>query len=752
MFNSLVENYLKRVKGLPFFYVVGDRNYKSTLNEFEQLGLGVIRISDYCSAEDKFPDLDKVIEDFRLADVDCKINKYVLIGLGEYLAIKGETETINVLRKLQGTTLGTARVVVLLRQVQKQMNVVADEDLRLKSQRFYDDGNGCEEISIVNVQIDSDLALIRKSGIAELLRQFEDGAVGKVYVKSLLNLSNSILPITTISTSYEVIRLLVKGLKLRQTYGEEEQWRKLLKDLSKCGNSLKAVFDRYGIDIQEQDIVENAFGFEYKNWLFFIALKSNAAKIKNPYVEYVVGKTDDFAEFKNNILNAIIAIHHTEPQFGELYKARKKLLKNISSDDAAIFVRKNEIDTAECIYKFTDNTLIERQAIVKWVSENGVIPEIEQIYPALFYYLKTYTFDCGSLSAELTSYFEEYKQQKISNELHPDFIAKVTEYSNKYAFLDTRANAIERISNKKQCYLYWIDALGVEYLSLIQELAKQKGLAVNIEIVRADLPTVTDINKAFYDDWQGSKKYKQTKLDDIKHKDAGGFDYGKCKEPIHLADELDVIEEAINKAATELELHTCKKFIIASDHGASRLAVISHIEEKYETDTKGEHSGRCCKYFADYDIDHSIAENGYIVLTNYGRFKGSRAANVEVHGGATLEETVIPVITLSLKTQNAIDIRVMEADSVVIERKKGVTFKLYISDVEHRYNVKLILNEKSYLAECIDETHYKIVIPDIKRAGKYAVDIFDGENLIGNITLGVKGAVGSSNSSFDDLF
>ena len=322
----------------------------------------------------------------------------------------------------------------------------------------------------------------------------------------------------------------------------------------------------------------------------------------------------------------------------------------------------------------------------------------------------------------------------------------------KYASLDTRANALSKIGDKKNCYLYWIDALGVEYLSYIQDLAREKGLSIKIDVVRADLPTITEINRKFYDEWDGGKKAKQSRLDEIKHKEKGGFDYEKCQAPIHLADELAVIEEAINTAYTSLALHDCKKFIIASDHGASRLAVIAHIEEKYETDTRGEHSGRCCKYFDDYDIRYSVSEKGYIVLTNYGRFQKSRRANVEVHGGASLEETVIPVITLSLKGQITSDIRVLDAENIVIERKKGVTFKLYISDVENQDKVRVVLKERSYSAKCIDKTHYEICAPEIKRSGKYNVDIFDGENLLGSVVINVKGTVGTSNSDFDDLF
>ena len=62
--------------------------------------------------------------------------------------------------------------------------------------------------------------------------------------------------------------------------------------------------------------------------------------------------------------------------------------------------------------------------------------------------------------------------------------------------------------------------------------------------------------------------------------------------------------------------------MIVSDHGASRLAVLHRKEEKYDTDTTGEHSGRCCKLFQPYDLPFAAEENGYLILADYGRFQG----------------------------------------------------------------------------------------------------------------------------------
>lgn len=753
MLNKTVLNYLSTARGLPFFYVVDDSQYLSILDELKQTGLGVIRVSDFCKQNDKFPSIDGIIDSFRTADIDYKTNKYVLIGLGEYLALRGETEVLKVLRSLKSTTLGAARVVILLRYVRTQVSELLEEDLRLKQNRVFFGGNDAVPLSIVNIQLKQDLGLVKRNGIKGLLQSLENGDEGVLYVKTSLDLKQSVLPVTAVTCSYEGIKTIIDGFSMDEGFGDDESWGKLLSDLLVHDKSIMEVLKRYNYHFDiEHDFIDRAFGFEYKNWLYFIALKMKINKIANPYLRFVVNKTTEFATFKNEILNAIIEVPHNDPQFLSLYEARKKLLRNVSEADVAIFIRMNEVDIGESIYKYTDNTLMEKHAILQWVAEFGMIPEIERIYPALHSYLRKYIFDCGKISTQLTDYFYRYKLQKVCNKLDENFESAVCEKASLYTGLETRANAISAIEDKNSCYLFWIDAMGVEYLSYIQDLANAKGLSIKIDIVRSELPTITVINKTFYDEWPGDKKIKQSELDEIKHKEKGGFDYRKNQAPVHLADELSVIEEAINRAAVELAMHSCKKFIIASDHGASRLAVISRHEEKYETDTKGEHSGRCCKYFEGYDLAHSVAENGYIVLTNYGRFKGSRAANVEVHGGGTLEETVIPLITLSLKAQTSVEVKILEPEKIIVDRKNGISVTLYISDVENKNNVRLSVNDKYYVMQCIDKTHYKLVIPDIKRSGKYSANVYDGTNLISSVTIPVKGAVGSANSGFDDMF
>lgn len=751
MINRLVENYLSKAKGLPFFYAVSDENYKLVLDDLKQAGLEVIKLSNFCKKPDKFPALDDLIDSFRIADVDCGSNKWVVIGLGEYLALRGEEEALKVLRALKYTTLGIGRVVILLRHLHSQVHNLEDEDLKLKSSGRVCYDSGVDEFtSLINVQTNSDLGLVKEGGFIGLLKLLEDGANGEIYFKSDLDYSHSMLAIKKITNSYDAIKLIIKNFPLAQSLGNSIFWDKFLYELQKKRSIDNILYD---VDDIEYDFTEKALGLEYDNWKYFIALKINSEHIKNPYLKYIVEQQNDFDSFMVNVVNGIIHISHNQADFMSLYSGRKKLLKDLSDSDELIsnFIRENEIDPSESIYKFTDNTVSERYAIIRWVSQYGLVPEIKYIYPALDSYLKRYVFNCGRYSDDFTNYFDEYKRQKICNVLSDEFIFNVSNNAYKYTSLDTRENILAAISEKDSAYLYWIDALGVEYLSFITDLANSLGLGIKIDIVRAELPTITSINRAFYDNWQGPK-IKESRLDDIKHKDAGGFNYTTCKQPIHLADELDVILGVMKRASSSLSQHKYNKVIIASDHGASRLAVIAQIEEKYQTDTKGEHSGRCCKYFDGCDIQNSMVEHGYIVLTDYGRFKGSRAANVEVHGGASLEETVVPIITLSLKNGDKIDIRVMNPDNIIIDRKAGIKFNLYISNVSSVEQLKIIYNDVSYNGMIVDDTHYSFAIPQIKRAGVYAFDVFDDDNLIGQVSIRAKGSVGSSKSDFDDLF
>lgn len=748
-----VQNYIAAAKGQPFFYVVGDKDYSEILDELKQQGLKVVRISDFCFKDDKYPSIDELIDYFRTSDVDYRDNKFVVVGLGEYLAIRGKTVADKELSRLKSTTLGNARVVLLLRGVGSVAKRIIESDLRMvEQQRAFISDSFFTNIAVTIIP--SGTGTNESDGMKAFLRKLEGGSTDMCYVSTALILDNSLFPVKTISDSFSSIRLILSNFTLDKSLGTEEQWSQLLKDIKKNNNSIREALAK-----TEDDLISDFYlaisGYEYRNWLAFIFLKFTVNSIDNSYLRYVIERTASYEELKNNLLTMIVHVSHKDRNFMKLYSDRKKLVKDFPEADIAAFLRENEINTDESIYKYTDNTEIERKAIVKWISTHGINDAVTYVYPALNAYLDKYIFPDGVLSKELTVYFNEYKRLKVTNQITDEFMALVENNASElnYTQLPTRDNAIKALKDKENTYLYWIDALGVEYLSYVVALAKKKGLSVSIDIVRSDLPTITRVNRNFFESWTGGRKYKESKLDEIKHKEEGGYFFTDEEAPIHIPAELKVIEDAISTAAMELSWHHCRQFVIASDHGASRLAVIKKQEVKYDTDTKGEHSGRCCAYFDGCDLPYAINDGGFIILSDYGRFRKSRAANVEVHGGASLEEIVVPLITLTLRKQGSIKIEVVNKDKIFADRRKGVLLPVYISDVNNCNNIRIVIEEKEYSGKTLDPTHYEFCLSDIKRAKKehYQAAVFDGDDLIGNISFKVNSKTGSVNDDFDDF-
>lgn len=747
------QNYISIAKGLPFFYVVGDETYLSVLEELKQRELSVVHMSDFCAREDKFPSIDTLIDHFHLSDINYRENKFVVVGLGEYLALRGAADANKELLRLKNTTLGNARVILLLRGITANVTkIIHDDNKILAQQRAYISDDTTTNISITNLP--ADIGCFAQKGIKHLLHTLEDGTYGHVYTSTKLLFPDALFKAYTLPGAYSVVNLLIAKFSVDSSIGTEEQWQRLLQELKECNKDIDDIFEKYQIDEKIFDNLHTAFsGSEYKNWLVFLYLKMHIEQIKNSYLKLVLDNTINFADLKTNLMVKITEFFHTDKHFQQFYDERKKLLKDFSEADIAIFVQENEIEQKESIYRLTDNTMLERKTIVKWITQNGFNEALTYVYPALAAYLKKYVFDCPVLADELTEYFDEYKKQKLRNRISYDFIKLVEKYAENIAYtrLPTRDNAIKAIADKGNAYLYWLDALGVEYLSYISSLAKEKGLSMHTDIVRADLPTITTGNKNFFDNWQGGKKNKNRELDKIKHNEKDDYFFKKDDATIYIAEELDIINKVLDIAALELSRHNCKSFIIASDHGASRLAVINEQEVKYETDTKGEHSGRCCKVFDGCDLTYRVEENGFIVLTDYGRFKGSRAAEVEVHGGASLEEVVVPVITLTMKNSTDVQIKVLKPDDIIVQRHEGVVLHLYISHVNLPEMVSVVIDNKRYQGQTSNRTHYDFMLTDITRTKQkpYTAEIFDGEDSLGSVSFKVRGRSAKIKDDFD---
>ena len=733
----------------PFFVFVGDAAYQSVRTELLGFGLQECKTSCFCSGPDKVPNLDALMGEVRTSP-----HKLLVTGLGEYLALRGKRQADDTLARLKDMSLENGKVVLLLRGLAAQLTEL-QRDPRFDGRRFCVlEPTDCD-LAVTLVAPNLGLAAI--SGFKALLESLETGRQGRLPVCTAVSFAESLCTVGAIKSAYDGVRQTVSNLEVPESGGTEAQWAELLAELNQHQGSLEAVFSAHGLDGNlEQNLSDFLQDQTFRNWLAFLCLHTKRDKLHNSYLRFALNRAASLEQLGKELNIALVSISPQDPNFARWYQERKKLVKSFAESDIIDFIQANNKRQKESICRLTDNTIRERQAVLSWIAQHGLYEHLENIYPDLADYLKPYRFKGTDQAELLTHYFADYRRQKVCNTLDPDFLAQVEELAHKRPFnrLPTREQVLPKLNRKdtqKDTLLYWLDALGVEYLAFMEAQAKKKKLTLRVHLARAALPTITSENRRFYDDWPG-EKFSDKELDKIKHADRSSYDFTKEQLPIHLAKELEIIADVMEKAARMLKDDKYKRILIVSDHGTSRLAVLHNKTEKYETETQGKHSGRCCPAFADWDLPCATEENGWLVLADYGRFKGSRAADVEVHGGASLEEVVVPLIELSLKN-SALTVEVVEKQ-VKADSKTGTQIELYFNHpVDQKCQVHLLWKDKVYSAEPhADRQHFLVSIPDINRAGEYFVEVHAGDEVFKDIKFKAVGKSATTNDEFDSLF
>ena len=600
-----IQDYLGKNIFCPYFVISDGAEECAALKKFFFHSPGQLYVSDFC-AEDFPVDTDLFIEKLKTLD-----NDILCFGLGEYIYFTGQE---NFLRSLQDRNFNR-KIIFVCRGISNFLERLADEDPKFQANRICR-VQGKLNFSVVKfnpkLNIDTDA-----ENFSELLKFLDDKNKNLITVKSALPLLN----VKEVNSFFDAIKIRDPHFSASPNSLSENQWQKYFFD-DKCA------------------------GYPPEHWRTFAAGFKN--KISDAYLNFVFSISANYDEYRKNFLFALLDVKD-EKNFAKFYSLRKSAVQNISAKYLAEYLNhlKNFNDNSNVIKYLTDNTDAERRALIQAVQGEQTVPEILlKNYPAINAYLSEYDFG----DQEITKYFQRYKKIKLCNVVDDDFRQLVEEFAitRPYNKSETRCAFLDK--SDKNSKLYWLDALGVEFLSFIIYTATLLGLDFKVNIGRSTLPTLTPQNRDFFDDWLGDKFEKNQKLDDLKHSSEKFDKNGKCSAPIYIVDELKIIYDAIEEIKSWLANHPDEKVLMTSDHGASRLAVMYGREVKYKMRSVGEHSGRCCPINEiDKKPDCAIEENGYWIMANYERFSGGRLASVEVHGGATLEEILVPIIEFSLK-------------------------------------------------------------------------------------------------------
>ena len=738
---NAISNYLNGFDNCPYFVLVeDDATYREIISFIDG---DCVRTSDFCNQDDSFPDIDGLIMGLNARPKDSKT---VLLGLGEWLHLHANPLSDNASNNFTIRKLGVlkdkyfpGKVVVLCRFLYTDIHDITCTDAKFTAKRHCFIPQTSENSACKVIQTDIDLNCSTINGFKNLLKELEksDKDFKTLYVRSSLSLNG----VKRVSSAFEALQLEDSHFTGERSWLTDQLWEEYRADKYLPNDNTAP------------------------HWRTFLRLKLNGASEPcKEYKEYVANVSSTYAEYKKKVFSALLDFSPSDSDFQSMYKQRKRWIKGIEEAALSAFISGDLITKCDQfqIYYLTDNTSVERQAILKWLSKNELTDEVRNalkwIYPDLYWYLRPYHFTNVTNAANVISndefddYFEQYRFQKVVNHLSEDFLERVNQYSltRPYNSLQTRGSVLEQFQQEQdKTFLYWLDALGVEYLPYIQNWAKENELNMVTHVVQSILPTITSENKEFYDRWENGKKNAEPnkELDTIKHKGVPGLE-----EAQYLEKELEVIKSVLEEIHNILEQQTAQfdKVVLVSDHGASRLAVLGGQEVGCEMREKGIHSGRCCPVneLDDNPPDCVTQEEDYWVFANYQRFKGGRKADVEVHGGATLEEVVVPVIEFSLKTPKKV--KVKDPGIAKVEKNQCAELKLACSKPLENAWVKW--NDKSYPIQHCDGVDYSVTFTGVTvKSGEYTAEVWENDSYLNDITFTLEKGFGKA-SGISDMF
>ncbi len=720
--------------------------------------------SEFCKV-DEFPIIANILE--RLTSEN---RNFFVSEISSFFKLKGEKALEQELKEL--LSLGIAgHAVIFSFQCAEYLRALVEKDQRLDGRVCILDGTRSVQPRLIftetGISLTDSSAVIQ--GLRSIARAVEWAATEVLYVETHKNKDDypfSLYSISDLKNPYEILcHLDGTTFRLEESYGSKEDWQYALTEFQEYPSWQQLISAKMG-NINNLDIIIPAFRQKSSDkkwvWLYFIGLKLLHVG-NNSYFTKVIEASSSASEFIHNLYRAILEVDPTDRAFEALYKHRKELLNAIGNplDEVNNFCRIVQSKEKDALYYLTDNTIQEKELIFKLLyaySEDFKRAELlnllELIYPDLRAYLKPYSFN----NELLDKYFQDYKYQKVVNKVFPKFEEIVEEQavSREYnRILQPRSSIIEKI-DVTNAQTYFIDAMGVEYLGYIMSKCRIRQLAAKVTVCRCELPSITSRNKEFWDALSTIQFPIITidKIDKIKHHGEEGYDYSRedKKLPIHLIRELELIDELLKKIQTKLSTGIYQKAILISDHGASRLAVIRERENLWAMASNGQHSGRCCpKDEIDERPKSATDADDFWVLANYDRFKGSRKANVEVHGGATLEEVVVPIIEI-LNRNTTIEIKVMPVDStatfvdipeITVSYRKKAAIKIF--STKKLTDVSVEIDGHTYKAKPIDDNFYVVEeMTEIRRAKIYSIDVYAGGVLVAaGLSLKVKKESGS---------
>lgn len=617
----------------------------------------IIFLSDFCMDEDTAPNLRKLYSELK------NVNQSVCIfPLSEYLRLKPENaaEEINKILNIQSQETKKIRLYFLMYRLKSIFQLLKTDDPRKKDCLISLDTNTDDDYSLTVIQKNMPINFKnnRANGFKKYLRYWEETPNNSLclYTDNAIYFQdkNFFDDVKIIVNAFDLLRHyyeLPEGLE--KNFGSNDNWQNLATLASSAGNFNKALCKEFSTDKFQIKLFENwSEQNNFRHWLLWIWCKT---QISNSYPAHCARKSNSIEDFEEKIFLSIFDFVE-QKNFDEIYNERKEILFLMKIPVPKNFSEKiRQADKKIALKILTDNSTQEKILIFqtlqrfKFSESNKVLKILQKVYSELANYLSN-SADLQT-DEEHEKYFRQYRWLKVTNNLTKDFFERVQEISEqkgKDIYNLPSRNQIVENEYSDSAAIFFVDSMGVEYLNYFFKKfsSLDEKFSIRYKIGYCNLPSVTKINKDFLQEKNIAEEILE--LDKMKH---SNFDY-----PENIINELNFLATLKEKILSALDKF--QKIILCSDHGSSRLAVIArkNFDKTFSTDGRIIYNcGRYAKTLPNEEKIFSSAIYGgeKIIFADYSRFSQTGSPGNEIHGGASWEEWLVPVIIIEKLEKNS---------------------------------------------------------------------------------------------------
>jgi len=676
----------------------------------------VVRLSAFCE-DDKVPSIFDVTQG--LAPLAGR--SVLLVPLGELLRLMPSSQAayLDFLLSLEEPGYGRLYVPIL-----DNGGLIGAEVERHRHYAAYSppvwrlNGNGSARIDFAPLAVKTERSEILR-GLRAYLRAWEQADLTSALVVTSiaehLEPSDGVVSTRVYRTAFDVVRSYVAGGDaLNQDMGTTEQWQWLAAEVMQ-GESLSVPASRL-LNVRGYD--ERQLYAMWRNrtdnerWLTWLwsrqgegthrlserVARQAARPVDMGYSAAMLPleggvALDDIAARRQLLLD--LGVPELPAQFWERLQQVADPLRRLQCLPG--------LSPTCCVHivRAAGNLLAEGVPLDAW------LPILRVTYPELAAYLTPPPVDDEQLQAYLRVYTHARVCDRPTHELEE--MSEAWARGGHLWNARTRAALLDDM-RATDVRVVWVDALGIEWLGMLCELLAHKDLALELRYGRCNLPSITSVNA----DWPPGTDIDRN-LDQWAHSYTYSF-------PRTFVQQLEFVARLVDRVATLCG--SSGTVIVTSDHGLTRFAA-----EGERVDPPPGYTSHKWGRFAEPDAPGAVDSPGgewlvdgnRLILARHGLFRGGSRVTGEVHGGATPEEGLVPVLRVSARQGQALPTFSLPERTVRVDAAGRGKLTLLVSGPAA--SLHIVLAARSIQGQLGDRSEWDFVLHDVS-PGKHTIHVY----------------------------